>query len=252
MSLTELFNLSNNHSQYIGTGNPNSKILFVGKEAGIKSTETSIPGSATSWNAEVNSYLYTRYTPPKSIPEHRNGNHTWQKYQKLFERISNQINIENSKPKDLYEITFIEYIFTTELSNLHANSSKLALKNADFNSNLAERKKIFWKSNFIQNFDIVVIFASDRRYIEKWKGEVQSLFDVVYDDEIQIKSEKGSVQKIWVHYSNPNDNRHPPKLVLHTRQLTNGCLNILIDKVADLITEHVKKYNIPIISAVNT
>ena len=99
-----------NDEQYIGLGNPNAKILFVGKEAGLEIGTKLIDGSAKSWK-EHNDYSI-RYFPVEE--KLKNGNHTWQKYQKLYELIINESSKEN------YEITFVENIFTTELSNLPA------------------------------------------------------------------------------------------------------------------------------------
>ncbi|WCC46486.1 hypothetical protein [Tenacibaculum finnmarkense] len=79
--------------------------------------------------------------------------------------------------------------------------------------------------------------ASDNSYIETYKGEVCELFYVKFDELKYAKSDK-----IWIHYSNNNK----PKLVIHTRQLTNGASNELIDEITQLITKFIKQNSIEI------
>src|SRR6056297_3684546 len=76
------------NNQYVGLGNPNAKILFVGKEAGANVDTELYLGMGQSWKNKELDYS-TRYIPCKKLKNEnlRNGNHTWQKYQKLFELI---------------------------------------------------------------------------------------------------------------------------------------------------------------------
>lgn len=244
MSIEEFINKCAETNQYFGLGNPESKILFVGKEAGIEIGEELKHGTGISWKKNGNIYS-RRFPPDKKL---RDGKHTWQKYQKLFELISKKANIHTIDKTDRYEISFVEYLFTTELSNLNAKSSRDAKKHINFGVELKKRKELFWKSEFIDKFDIVVIFASDNQYIETFDGEVQELFKVRYIG----KDNFGKSQNIWIHYSDDERNRDIPKLVIHTRQLTNGCSNKVIEKIAELVSEHIIKYEIEIKSAANT
>lgn len=218
-----------NDEQYIGLGNPNAKILFIGKEAGLEIGTKLIYGSASSWKKQ-NDYSI-RYFPVEK--KYKNGNHTWQKYQKLYELITNESSKEN------YEITFVENIFTTELSNLPAPKSGEAKSLLNFKENLKKRKETFWQSDFIKGFKIIVITASDNDYIETYKGEVCELFGVNFHKELIC--EKGG--KLWIHYS---DNINSPKLVIHTRQLTNGASTDLLYKISEIIKDFAKEHSINI------
>lgn len=218
-------------NQIVGIGNPNAKILFVGKEAGIPIDEINFHGSGTSWK-DTNVNYYKRFPAESNI---RNGNHTWQKYQKLYELINEKKGLPIDSKIDNYEITFVEEIFTTELSNLHAPKSNQAKKLQEFKSNLANRKKVFWKHPFIQKFPIVVIFATDNKYIETYKGELCELFDVEYSDYIAVGK-----AKIWIHLAKNDKQTNYPKMVLHTRQLTNGASIELIEELALIISEFMK------------
>ncbi len=220
-------------NQYVGLGEPNSNILFIGKEAGDKIENEINHGNAESWLEEKNDYSKRFIPQDKRL---RNGNHTWQKYQKLYELILCNLNIEFEKKEK--EITFVEKVFTTELNNLHAPSSIEAKKRKGFKENLNKRKDIFINSDFIQKFPIVLICASDNKYIETYRGEVCERFNVEFDREITFNN-----GKIWLHY---NKEGNPPKILIHTRQLTNGASNELIEKIGVLISEFITENNIEI------
>lgn len=230
------------NNQYVGLGNPNAKILFVGKEAGAPKNSI-LHGSWESW--KKNDYS-TRFVPSvESKNENlKDGKHTWQKYQKLFELIfSDQLKNQEIKGKsEPYEITFVENIFTTELSNLAAPNTREAKKNIDFTEALKHRKEHFWESDFIKQFPIVIIFASDNRYIETKPGEVCELFGVDFQEPVKFAKS----DKYWVHYAKKDKHKVYPKLVIHTRQLTNGASNELIELLAHEVKSFVKKYSLEI------
>ena len=111
-------------NQYIGLGNPNAKILFIGKEAGAEIETEMFHGGAKSWKEKEFNYS-EKYIPKET--KIRNLNHTWQRYQKLYDCILSNLEI-NFEKNDKYEISFVENIFTTELSNLHAPNTNDAKK----------------------------------------------------------------------------------------------------------------------------
>ena len=226
--------------QYVGLGNPNAKILFVGKEAGMPIDSELIHGSSQLWKENKIDYS-NRFTPEEE--KLRNRNHTWQKYQRLYNLILDKLNIcDTTSKKDFYEISFVENVFTTELSNLPAPKTSDAKKQKGFKTALELRKEIFWKSPFISKFPIILIFATDTKYIEMYRGEVCKLFDVEYSEQIIcVKTDK-----LWIHYSTETKNKVFPKLVIHTRQLTNGASNELLERIADVVSDFIKKYDIKI------
>jgi len=244
MELGDFIDICINENQYFGLGNPKSRLLFVGKEVGLEAESEIVHGTGMSWKNKDNSYS-KRFTPEDR--KLKNGNHTWQKYQRLFDLIAERIDLENYEKNKDYEITFVEFVFTTELSNINSKSTNEAKGQPNFENELSKRKAIFWKSSFINKFDIVVIFASDNKYIECYDGEVQELFNVEYKNKIDF----GSSQKIWINKSDDSSTRKVPRLVLHTRQLTNGCTNKLIEKLADLISKHILEYGIKVMPAAN-
>jgi len=241
MDLDEILNICVKEEQYFGLGNANSNIMFVGKEAGTDKTSTEIyAGSAQSWKDKKYDYSKS-FIPNEEKPDEkklRNGNHTWQKYQKLYELIRTKLNLTNDFKR--YEITFVENIFTTELSNLPARTTDNAKAHKDFKSNLEKRKKVFWESDFIKTFSVILLAACDNEYIEIYDGEVRKLFEVDFINECEIGK-----SKIWIHNNLNKENAHP-KLVLHTRQLTNGASIDLLNKVAELIAVFLTEHSIPL------
>lgn len=229
----DFLHICQKNDEYVGLGNPNAKILFIGKEAGVKIDEKVTHGGAESW-LDNNDYSLPFVPTESNI---RNGNHTWQKYQKLYELILKGIKIDFSK-KDNKEITFVENVFTTELNNLHAPTTKEAKKRNDFTAKLEKRKNIVLKSDFIQNFPIVLILADDNDYIETYQGEVCETFGVKFIDKIEFNKNTN----LWYHHSR-NDN---PKLVIHTRQLTGAPHPKLIETIAKKIVEFINENDIEI------
>lgn len=221
-------------NQYIGLGNPTAEILFIGKEAGTEIEEEIFHGSAKSWREKEFNYS-ERYIPKEA--KIRNLNHTWQRYQKLYDCILSNLNIEFDK-KDKYEITFVENVFTTELSNLNAPNTKDAKKQEKFAQELKLRKKDFLKSKFIEQFRIVLIFASDNKYIETYPGEICELFNVKF---IKLHNPNAK-DKIWIHTENETEEK--PKLLIHTRQLTNRITTELIPNICRIVVEFIKTNSI--------
>ncbi|WP_269242699.1 hypothetical protein [Flavobacterium limnophilum] len=219
-------------NEYVGLGNPNAKILFIGKEAGTDIGTEIFHGNTKSWKVKEFDYS-KRYIPIE--PHLRNLNHTWQRYQKLYDKIVSKLCIIDDNPKkDKYEITFLENIFTTEFSNMPAKTTNTAKKQIDFRTELEKRKLAFFNTNFIEQFSIIVIFANDSNYIETYSGEVSKLFKVKFD---YIYDYPGR-DKIWIHsgiHSGFN-----PKLLIHTRQLTNSISKDLLDSISEIITNFIK------------
>ena len=183
---------------YIGLGNPNAKMLFIGKEAGI-SDQDDLDKEMHLSNANIWKSGNIKLMIPFSTKDNkklRNGNHTWQKYQKLHDQI---LNVPS--PDDYY-INFVKNVFTTELNCQTSPTTVEAKKNELFKVKLAERKNNFFKTSFIRNFPIVVITALDRNYISN-KGdnesrEIDTIFEVKFQELVSCKESK---DKFWIHYS---------------------------------------------------
>lgn len=148
--------------------------------------------------------------------------------------------------EDKYEINFVENIFTTELSNLHAPNTKEAKKQEKFKSELEKRKNEYFTSEFIHKFPVTVVFASDNNYIETYPGEVCKLFNVNFDGIYNNETTKYNTTKykIWLHSGVYNEEY--PRLLIHTRQLTRFKADELISDLSKIIVEFLKENSIEI------
>ncbi|EAY28439.1 hypothetical protein [Microscilla marina] len=229
-------------NQYVGLGNPMSHVLLIGKEAGFdpndKKSMEEHKQNATYFRQNLCGGVYAeQYVPPEGS-NLRNYNHTWQKYQKLYDIIKGR-----KDPLPNYTIDFVSKVFTIELSDLPSLNTSDAKKDPNFKPQLAKRKKSFFESDFIRSFRVVVITALDADYIinqgEGDAREIDRIFEVNFDKEVPLENSKN---KFWIHYSN---NTNQPKLVIHTRQFTNGASNELLEKIGETIQKFMCENKIP-------
>jgi hypothetical protein len=225
--------------QYVGLGNPNSKILFIGKEAGIenhnKREMESFSDNAKIWLG--NSDLYSKPFCPERDSSLRNYRHTWQKYQKLHDFI-----FERESPES-YCINFVENIFTTELSNLPYPNTNGAKQQNKFREELQKRKNGFFENKYFKDqFSIVVILALDGHYISNYgegeTREIDNIFEVEFFKQVECSSSK---DKFWLHHAK---DKNKPRLLIHSRQLTNGASIELLETIAEEIKTFSKKQSI--------
>lgn len=233
MRLNETFiNLLERVEDYetIGLGNPNSEILFVGKEAGIeidndedlqriKERLKGLNGSAFQWKTHEFDYSFNP-TELKKLSD------TWQNYQRIFENI-----YEEEKGSEY--ASFLKNVFTTEMSNLPSRTTYKAKKNPYFKNELIKRKENIFRSDFIQSFPVVVLACSDYINNNEKLREIDNIFGVKYSGEYKEYS-KGNW--FFLHY---NDEKS--KLVIHTRQLSANVNNQLLTDIGRVILKHLTK-----------
>lgn len=226
-------------NDYIGLGNPNSKILFIGKEPAGELNSEIEHGCVKHWKSGNNYAL--RYEPEGKIRDHYR---TWQRYQILYNAVVQKLG--NPKTQNFEkEITFVEDVFTTEFSQLTAPFSEIATSQPEFSSELKRRKELFFTSDFIQEFQIVIIFSPDNKYIETYPGEVEDLFGVRF-----VELQRENKAKIWINKGTTPSEK--PKIVIHTRQLTNfhfhGKIGEFIDRLSQLVVEFASQNGISLLS----
>lgn len=239
---------------YIGTGNPNSKILIIGKETATDVENRAnkdelyvrfqnemlqdFKDNAKKWNLNIENFVGIDSLPNwiggKDSPLNSNPlfpfkslhtkvlkeGQTWSKYQKLHDLIFLN-NLSSSKDK---EIDFHNNFFLTEMNNAPAKFTKKANKKG-----IPDRKQFFKESVFFQNFPVIILACSN--YING--NEIEDIFKVNFDE--QCGSNK---QLFWTHY-----NSDKTKLVIHTRQLSTNVSNQLLIEIANEIRGFLKKMN---------
>jgi hypothetical protein len=198
---------------YIGTGNPNAKILFVGQEGSCEQNDNEI-SLASNWKREIDKNELPNFVSQK--PLGKNGKfargHTWNLYQKLHDEIFQK----NIRPVD-NGVNFEQNIFTTELNVVNRGKiHAIAKKHSDIKQSVSERKDFFRTADFIQEFPVVVIACFDRYYITP--DEFKEIFGVTWQDDNPCCVIDKSQNRFYGHF-----NENKSKLLIHTSQLS-GCI----------------------------
>jgi hypothetical protein len=223
---------------YIGLGNPNAKILFVGQESALEKREERYDNNASEWkNHIINSTSQVlNYDVDENHPLRKYwGKNTWSKYQKLSEFIFQK----EVKP---FYVDFLENIFTTEMSDNPSKRTSEAQKKKDFKLNLQIRKDTFFKEGFIQDFPVVVLACSGYIQNNEKLREIDDIFKVSYPVDTNGKP-NDEIGKHWYNktnwfYLHYNDDK--TKLVIHTRQLSNDVVGQMLKDMGKIIREHLK------------
>ena len=249
---------------FIGLGNPSAKIIIVGKEVSTnpnsedplqKQGLISYKRNVLDWNFNVENGIKLEdikdWVIDKDLDLNKVENNplyafkgtikrytsnTWKNYQKLYDIIfQNEMNFDNQKVLD-----FQKEFFITEMSDFPASKTKDAQKQETFRKKLEERKNTFFKSEFIQNFPVVVLACSNYIWNNEKDRQIDKIFGVTYD--LNKKYSKGvydefsKSNRFWTHYSEDGK-----KLVIHTRQLSNNVKNEMLNAMGTLIKQHLAK-----------
>ena len=228
---------------YLGLGNPSSKILVVGKEVSTDLEENqnyileeqnlyNYNKNALDWDDNIKKNISQKcienwiFNDPNKINNPifafkgaliKEEGKTWRKYQKLHDNIFKRKFFSNER----FGHNFQERFFITEMSDAPSKTTGKALQRKNFKRELENRKNTFLKSNFIQNFPVVILACND--YITG--NEIEEIFTVNFCEQ------KGNGNQLfWTHY-----NTVKTKLVIHTRQLSTNVSNNLISEIAEVI-----------------
>lgn len=232
--------LSPDKNKYVGWGNPNAKILMIGKEAASLKDDYDYLNNADCWKKHIESSTLpanmlinlNQYSgdDEKILSLRRNwGVNTWSKYQKINDLIFN-CGTDGFKNKC---VTFLEKMFTTEINDSPSFRTSIADK-----SEMDERKKIFKESDFIQNFPVIILACSDYIQNSETMREIDYLFNVTYDGD--DKNGKFFFTPHNWFYTHHNLDRS--KLVIHTRQLSANVRTDMLEEMAKVIRKHLNLY----------
>lgn len=246
---------------YIGIGNPNSKILLVGKEAAINApkndferhnlknylnnaidwqTKTNSPldEEIPDWNintylADINATNNPRHSFKGVKLEHHREGQTWRKYQKLHDVIFNGDFIEDkARP-----YTFQNDFFLTEMNDNPEKTTLKAQRKEGFKEKLDKRRNTFFKSEFIQQFPVIILACGNYIINNENTRQIDNTFGVEYKS---IDDAEGL--SFWVHYGTKNQ-----KLVIHTNQLSGSqASNKLLKAIGKVVREYIDENNLSI------
>lgn len=215
---------------FVGFGNPESKILLIGKEPSkspreedqAKIYEKTILNNAKDWLYNINNSdiaipdckddlnisLFNPLIPFKGMMlcQQKVG-HTWRKYQKLHDYLFNASS-------EYYN--FHEDFFISELNDKPSNTSKDANKES-----IPSRISFIKHSAYFQNFKIVILACGP--YLNTTL--VEEMFGVTFVEQ------KGIARQRYKIFRNVDSN----KLVIHTRQLSMDASNALLAGIAEEI-----------------
>lgn len=215
---------------YIGTGNPNSKILIIGKESAIETSDLQsfewYRNNAKDWKNHIKNKtceVLEYYVDEKHSLRKSWGKNTWSKYQKLSDYIL-------EKESENFKVDFLNHIFTSEINDSPSKTTSKANK-----TNIPNRKEILKKSEFIQKFPVIVLACSNYITNNENNREINTIFQVEYiGNEIGTKF-YSTGNWYFLHY-----NKDKTKLVIHTRQLSTNVNDELLKDLAEIIRKHLK------------
>ena len=232
---------------FVGYGNPNGKVLVIGKEAAHigkeettenleKKKEELFQSNVSQWEHILSTNEVPNYDGERPIshenPLYAYGNQfnkkdvrkegkpynggtssTYLNYEKLYE----QLFLQGEKLK---KINFQKEFFITEFSDYPTRES---YKNEDIEAlrkqSIEERKPLF-ALPFFKEFPIVIVAAGD--YPDLYHIDLEKTFDVIFKKEIKVGRDR-----YFLHFSKDNK-----RILIHTRQLSNSFSRELIPTIA--------------------
>lgn len=222
---------------FIGYGNPNAKILIIGKEEGfdIKKEENNIiynqasKGNWKGWEEVIGNPSIT----PDSIPVWKDSGKfcplypwkgddlpkgTWTNYQELINRLYPEADAGKMT-------TFHQYAFITEFNDLPSKTSKR--KDSKVQERITHRCENVLNHPFYKSFPIVI--AACGHYVRDYNINLEELFNQKH---IEFKPVKKSA---WLNI-HKKDNR----ILIHTRQLSNSFSPELINCITDYCIPYIE------------
>ena len=224
------------NGEFIGFGNPNSKILFVGKECGLDLTnqvdkfvyEKSNKPNWEHWSQNIKDTPIT----PESIPVWKDSNEynplfpykgdslpacngTWNNYSKIVSQLFSEMVTESSP--------FHQFSFLTELNDL---VMKFSTHSEEVQNAINRRCANLLSKPFFRQFPIVIVGCG--HYVPEYNVNLEEVFDQKWDGST-ISVGKNE----WI-----NVHRNGNRILIHTRQLS-MCSNKLIEEIVALCRQYI-------------
>lgn len=241
--------------EFIGYGNPNAKILIIGKECAIDPKhdknniyELSIKNNKKQWlkiinetnnfdTGDIPSWFSACPMEEKFSPlfpfkgekftinrkdKTEGTSTTWYNYQKLIDEINKAIQKDNSQtPSDRKkdsEIDFLKDCFITEFNDVCSLYSR---RSSEVIQSIKNRTENLLNDPFFKSFPIIIVACG--HYIRQYKHiiDLQKLFEVEWDGQTVF------VDKKWYNIHKGNG-----KILIHTNQLSINISNQLLKDIA--------------------
>lgn len=261
-SFSKILKLAKEKKLFLGSGNPNSNILFIGKEAAIDKNksplqyETEYLKNVEDWESNVSlnkqfedidnwitkpspkfNSLYP-YKGQKNKVESRNKegkiirgefgtSKTWYNYQKIIDIIYHE-----GKEGEL--INFHEHAFCTELNQETGSYSKDIPKSKREES-INKRKELFQQA-FFREFTIIIVAVG--HYVRDFEINLEEIFNMQFNDKLSKHlSQDLKNEYLNMHFDNIEN---PSKILIHTNQLS-MVSNDLINKLGEVCLKFLER-----------
>ncbi len=205
---------------YVGFGNPNAKVLILGKEKGfeIKDATFNIQLEYESINnpLEWKNYIekqiisnsdkfhnsdYSYINAFYPYLQKQKGGHTWTKYEAILKQLYPQITG--------FQNDFFNYVFISEVNYQPSKISKIKRFNSPVRTKLL-------KHDFFKTFPVIILGCGN--YLTN--AQVEDFFEVTYQEDLSKPKEKMIV------FGNEN------RILVQTRQLSFDIKNEYLDRIA--------------------
>lgn len=254
--------LAKKKEMFLGTGNPDAKIVFIGKEAAIdkklnpKQHFREISNNTSDWEnndsnelqfSDIDNWFVTpNYNPlypykgQKHTVESRNKegeiirgkggtSKTWYNYQKIINSV-----YFTDVPNTI--INYHEFAFCSELNQVTGPYSKTVPKKIRKES-IDNRKELF-QHPFFSEFPIIILAVG--QYVRDFNIDLQDIFQMKFDEKLSKElSKELNKEFINVHV---DDLENPTRLLIHTNQLS-MVSNELVNRLGKFCNDFLKKVN---------
>ena len=229
---------------FVGYGNPNGKVLVIGKEAAHiakeettenleKKKEELFQSNVSQWEHILSTNELPNYDgerPNSHNPLYAYGNqyNSWDKSKKggtsrtylNYEKLYEQLFLQGEKLK---KINFQKEFFITELSDYPTKESYKDKEIEALRQQSIEERKPLFALPFFKEFPVVIVAAG--HYPKRYKFDMQQIFDVQWEGKpIKVG------EKYWYNLHFSKDNK---RILIHTRQLSNSFSGELIVAIAN-------------------
>jgi len=239
---------------YLGSGNPNGKILMIGKEHYFDHKEeinsdafyeeilqfrkNDIENNLNSWKNNIETAFIPEWNPNLNIEIINNNSFTihWNQKNKNNRIINNQGNGGTSNTYINYQkiyqnifservkevnINFQKEFFLSELNDLPSKKSFNLIKLNEFRNQFINKRKDLFKKDFFKSFPVVIIAAG--HYPVDFNFNIEEIFDVKWI---------GETTKVGNAWYNIHFNEDKTRILIHTRQLSTSVSNDLIEAIS--------------------
>ncbi|MCC5924764.1 MAG: hypothetical protein JJT77_13355 [Crocinitomicaceae bacterium] len=223
---------------FIGTGNPDAKILLLGKEVATDDSDEEYHKNLIQWERDIQKTVWdipTRFYDERTnsplcpykgqyLKRYDNKDNwgtsvTWINYQKLHNHIFG----------DSYgRINFHKNFFISEVNGVPSRKT-----NGADTSTVENRKLFFSKSSYFQNFPVVILGGVGYFKFSENQNEIEEIFGVKFKEKCLAGGKEN--QPYWLHWSEDET-----KLVINTHQLSMNISDKLLQEIANHISKHLQ------------